>query len=248
MPQFLNNYAMGGLQPTIDDEAVYLAVRMAPNLTNFPAGGALAETTVVANQVHTIASLGMTAGSFHFLFNGYSSVVLTKDSTLAQVQAALDAIYGAGKIVVTGTTDVKGANLVLTWSGAAVAGIPYPLPVIVADTTIVGATLAVTNTTTGSSLGTMVPYVTGGANGSGTAKMLNKYKLSTDAGGNITFGETASGEEFGQTRQTAVAYIAGTFMTEDLPQAGQGVLDATGAAQLGRIVRGGLAVGLLRIG
>jgi hypothetical protein len=142
--------------------------------------------------------------------------------------------------------------MTLTWSGTAMnfANNPVELPTITIVTAFVGATLTIVSTTVGSQLGYYGPYVSGGSNGLGTAKCILKYKCSTDSAGNIVFAETATnGEQFGQSRTTAMAYINGIFRIEDLPLTTingitGGFLDSGALTNLGgRVLEGSIAGG-----
>lgn len=242
-------YALGGLQPYIDpDEGRFFAVRVQPGLINFPAGGVFAESTLNTDAVHTLAANGATAGAFTLTFRGYTTPVgtLTYLSTAAQVAAALNALPSMVGVGVVGSgTAVNGAGAVLTFSGANYTRQPVELPVMTITTAFVTTQPTLVSTTVGSKQGTAVPYVNAGANGSGTAKWLNKYKLSTDSAGNITFGETAVGEEFAQSRLSAPVYYNGKFLVSDLATVAPtgitgGFLDAGAITQLGRLIAGAL--------
>lgn len=84
------------------------------------------------------------------------------------------------------------------------------------------------------------------------AKAINPEKCATDAQGRITLGaETvaaAVGGETGETSLTMQVYYRGEFRTKDLPQGnGAGQLNAAVVADLGRMLRGPLADGLLEV-
>lgn len=256
----VDQFELAGLQPAIyANEAKQIAVRIQPSLVNLPKGTVLGETTLSQDSVHTLAANGASAGTFTLSFRGYTTTVLNFNDSTATVQAALRALPSIGALgVVCGGTAVNGAGMTITWSGTVLnfAKNPVELPTITLVTAFVGATLTIVSTTVGSQLGYYGPYVSGGSNGLGTAKVISKYKMSTDAAGNITFAETASGEQFGQTRLTAPVYISGTFKIEDLPLTTitgitGGFLDTTALTGLGgRILQGSIAggTGLFRIG
>ena len=78
-------------------------------------------------------------------------------------------------------------------------------------------------------------------NGDGTETAIGimMYDVVSDANGNITIG----GGEHGETQLTCPVFVAGTFHTDDLTG-----LDAPAVADLGRMVQGLVADGILRIG
>lgn len=97
--------------------------------------------------------------------------------------------------------------------------------------------------------GTFKAYATAAGDGSGVAKLILEYACATDASGNITFGTTAVGGPFGETRLTAPAYYKGTFKTAELVQSGAGAIDADAVADLNaHLVSGTLADGVIQIG
>jgi hypothetical protein len=81
--------------------------------------------------------------------------------------------------------------------------------------------------------------------GSQTAKAIAQYDMQIDANGLITLssvGSTAGGES-GEKLRAAPAYVSGTFKTTDLTG-----LDAAAVTDLGRLIQGTVADGILRVG
>lgn len=88
--------------------------------------------------------------------------------------------------------------------------------------------------------GTFKAYASGNVDGSETPKCILQYDSATDASGNITFGTTAVGGEFGETHKVAPAYYGGAFKTSELVG-----FDANAATKLGgHLVSGTVADGV----
>jgi hypothetical protein len=92
--------------------------------------------------------------------------------------------------------------------------------------------------------GKFYPYVDGNADGTQTARCILAYDVQTDAGGLVTLSATAAqaGGEHAQKYRTAEVYTAGYFKTTDLTG-----LDAAGITDMGRLISGALADGVLRV-
>jgi hypothetical protein len=90
-------------------------------------------------------------------------------------------------------------------------------------------------------LGTVDAYATGGSNGLNTALGIMVYDVISDASGNITFGTTATGDEFGVEHLSCPVYVKGTFRTNDLTG-----LDAAGVADMNGHLTGTVSDGILR--
>lgn len=244
------NFALGGLQPFGTRVDVHeVAVKIQPGITALAAGAVLGECTTSADAVHTIACPSATSGTFKLSFRGYTTSTLNFNSTASAIATALNALPSIGASGVAGTGNAPNnasSGSVITWSGTLFAKTPVELPTITVVTTF-DVALTIVSTTVGSQAGYYGPYDDSASNGLQVAKALNKYLLSTDGAGNITFADSAVGEEFKQTRMSAPVYTAGEFRCEDLVQSGQGAIDANGVADLGRIVNGTSAYGILRL-
>lgn len=81
-------------------------------------------------------------------------------------------------------------------------------------------------------------YANGNVDGSETAKAIAMYDFTTDGSGNVTIAN-----ETGVTYHTAPVWVAGTFRTTELTG-----LDAAAVTDLGRLLSGTVADGVLRIG
>ena len=247
----VDRFDLTGLQPAYANAlALTHSGVVNPNLTNVLLGTALAENTLNANAVHTIAANGATGGTFTLTWRGYTTTLLNYNDSAATVAAALNALtsMNGGAGVVGSGTAVNGAGLVLTWSGAGYTNKPTELPVLNIVSAFLTTQPTLVSTTAGARKGALTPYVSGGSNGSGVAVGINTYRFSSDAKGNAVFSDSATaGEEFGQKRLTVPYWIKGAFRIEDLVLTGTNALDATGAAQLGKVIRGSLtsAAGIL---
>lgn len=113
---------------------------------------------------------------------------------------------------------------------------------------LAGKFKASTNFTRGTVLGIVTatgayaPYSDAAGDGTNVARAVCKYDIRVDANGRIAYGTDNAIGEHGQTYATAPVYVQGYFKTTDLTG-----LDANGAADLGKIVQGVLADGILRI-
>ncbi|HEU4752570.1 MAG TPA: head decoration protein [Armatimonadota bacterium] len=87
-------------------------------------------------------------------------------------------------------------------------------------------------------------YNNANADGTETARAILPYDVQTDASGNVTYSSTASqaGGEHGQKDTSVPVYVKGTFKTADLTG-----LDAAGVTDLGRLISGTLADGILQL-
>lgn len=80
-------------------------------------------------------------------------------------------------------------------------------------------------------------YDNGNSDGTEVAKVIMQYSCTADSSGNIAIANEASA-----TRKTAPVYIRGYFYCEELTG-----LDTAAVADLGRLVRGVVATGILSI-
>lgn len=183
-----------------------------------------------------------TGGDFTMTFGGQTTAAQALGVNAAALQTALEGLssIGDGNIKVTGGWSVAGAVFRLEFRGALGAQ-------------NVGAVTATTTGLTGGSQAHLVTVTQGGATGTaGTYKAFDndavtgeeravailKYKCVVDSSGNITVG----GGEHGEESLTAPAYVGGFFHTTDLTG-----LDMTAVDQLGRLVSGTVADGVLKV-
>lgn len=85
-------------------------------------------------------------------------------------------------------------------------------------------------------------YNNGNANGTEVAKAILKHDVFVDANGKVTFGAQAGGDSNGVLHESAPAYFEGEFRTTELTG-----LDAAGITDLGRLISGVLADGILKV-
>lgn len=91
--------------------------------------------------------------------------------------------------------------------------------------------------------GTFAPYADANADGTQTARAILPYACATDASGDITLGSASGGDDRQHTLPTVPVYVgAAEFHTTDLTG-----LDAAAVADLGRLVQGTVADGILRL-
>jgi hypothetical protein len=90
--------------------------------------------------------------------------------------------------------------------------------------------------------GTFEDYSNAASDGTEVARAILPYDVKTDADGLITLGDVSTGMEQGQKYRSIDVWITGYFRTTDLTG-----LDANGAVDLGRVVRGTVADGVLRV-
>jgi hypothetical protein len=213
------------------------------------AGQVLGEVQVAAaDEVQTI-TLGGTpnGGTFTLLYpaanggsydaagpiawNGTGSVLA------ANIQAALDALFGTGQVVVTGT-----GPFTLTYSGSQVAKRDLPQPIAVNNLTGTSPTVTPATTTQGSPglVGTFDAYNDALSDGTQVARAVLAAPVRTAPDGTII-------DEFGSPAgYTAEVWVSGDFLCSDLIG-----LDANGAADLGKLLSGSafsVAGAILRIG
>jgi hypothetical protein len=231
-------YTLSGLQPFIrPQDAVSQAFRLQPNLVNLPAGAVLDErTTASASTIWSIA--GTPAGNWTLSFRGHTTAALSSTITAADLRTALNLLPSInGAISAASGGAIGTAAVLLTLGGGSFANSPIELP-----TSNVAMTIGID--TQGGTAGQYGPAATN----STTCRVLNKYTLSTDGAGNITFADSAVAAEWDITRKTAPGYIAGYFDIRDIPQAAitgitGGYLTATTLAALGKMLNGGLTPG-----
>ena len=85
-------------------------------------------------------------------------------------------------------------------------------------------------------------YDNDASDGTEVARAINMFSIAVDASGNVTYGDSATGDEFGAEHLSAPVYVAGAFRCEELTG-----LDANAVADLGRLVEGDTVSGLLHV-
>jgi hypothetical protein len=112
---------------------------------------------------------------------------------------------------------------------AVTESVPFGNSLTIAKGTVLGIVTAT---------GKWAAYDNGAATGLEVARGIAMYNFTTDGSGNVTIAN-----DTGVTYHTAPIYLAGTFRTTELTG-----LDAAAVTDLGRLVAGALADGVLRIG
>lgn len=236
------------IKPIDPEQATTRAVRLPPGV-NYSAGQILEEVaTAAANEVQTITFGGtVTGGTFTLLLpstkgGGFDTIgPITWSGTgatlAANIQAALNAYFGSGQVVVTGT-----GPFTLTYSGSEVASRDVSLPTAINDLTGTSPTVTPAVGTAGS----IGPGVVFQAYSAGNARAVLEGNVRTNAVGEVI-------DEFGSpSGQTTVAFTRGTFIESELIGLNTTAVPDSGTpGPLGRRVGGaslGAAGGLIRVG
>jgi hypothetical protein len=236
-------YKTPKLLPLYDpDRAIELPVNLGPNLT-LVRGTVLGQITAAVNEVQTLTVTGtptggsLTVSIVHPITGATLTFSVAFDSTNAQAQTAARAVLGPN-VTVTGGA-LPGTPLVFTFN-TDFAGMPIAPMTISANGLTGGTNPAGTfaRTTTGRTANTFVAYADGNSDGSQTARCILAYDCATDAGGNITFGNTAGADRY--LTKDAPAYFIGIFATTELIG-----LDAAAVTDLGRLMSGSVSSGVL---
>jgi hypothetical protein len=239
----LYTYSFNWLAPVYDPmNARMLNVQLQAG--TYPRGQVLGQVSPAgANDKQTLTGTA-TTGNFTLTYPGYAYTAppfgatqttgsLPWNATAAQVQAAMDTIFGPGNTLVTGGP-LGSAGVAISYAGA-LAATPIT-PLTVNPGTLAGGTVTNAHTTTGvanSGVFGAYPTVT-------PAKGFLMYPCTVDAAGNIAISLNVPG----LVEPATAMYYAGTFRTEDLVG-----LDAAAVTALGGvIVIGTIAAGVLRIG
>lgn len=90
--------------------------------------------------------------------------------------------------------------------------------------------------------GKYAAYNNANSDGTEVARCILQYACIVDANGNVALGAVSSGDEQGAKLPAAPVWIAGPFRTAELTG-----LDAAGVADLGRLVLGTVADGLIHV-
>lgn len=201
--------------------------------------------TTPTNDVQTVTVTGgPTSGSVILRFweaygGGSGLFTLPWNSSAATAQTAVRAVVGP-HITVTGGP-LPGTPLVFTASGSYVF---MPIDLMEVETSaLAGGTnpaMTIAHTTIGANKGQFGRYTPGASNGLEIARRINAYEVSINGAGDVTFGPVAVEHYNGEVLPAATAYVSGYFDTKELVG-----LDATAVGQLGRLVHGTVADGVL---
>jgi hypothetical protein len=249
MTQVTQRWTQSKLLPVyLPEEAVELPINLAPS-TVFAQGTVLGRVgTAAAADVQTLATATgtITAGTFTLAGTNpvtgapFTTAAIAYNAIASAVATAVQAALGAGITAAGGGGPLPGTPVTLTFGGAAAA-----LPVAalaVANAGLTGGTLGVTHTATGRSVETYAPYADANSDGTQTARCILPYACATDPQGNVTYGAQAGGGFWGESYPCTTAYFAGYFDTSKLVG-----LDANGVADLGKLIAGTVAAGILAV-
>lgn len=233
-----------GIKPAYNDSQARVEnVKLPANVT-YAAGTVLGEL-VGKDAVYSLAVSGSpTGGTFTITYGGQTSAAIAYNATALAVQQALEALssIGVGGVLCSGGP-LPGTAATITFSNQlGKQAITSPTHT---DSFTGGSSpaAAFTSTTVGSSgtPGTFAACVYTNTDGSQVPKAVLQFACATDSSGNITFGGSPSGGEFGQTDLIAPAYFSGTFYTTDLVGMTEQLLSQLGGHYVsGSIANGGI--------
>jgi hypothetical protein len=241
----INIYSGRKLVPIYKPEkADELPINLVPN-QRYERGRVLGHVTTATNDVQTLTITGTPTGgsltirAFDPFGGGSGTFILPYNATNTSAQALIRAVLGP-HITVTGGA-LPGTPLVFTASGSFVS---MPLNLMQVETNgLTGGTSpagAIVHTTIGANTGQFGKYDDTAVNGLQIARRINAYEVAVDSGGNVTFGPVAVEGYNGEVFPAATAYVSGYFDTKELYG-----LDAAAVADLGRLVHGTVADGIL---
>lgn len=223
-------FAVSILQPVQGGPVAKGNVRL-PAQANWVKGtvlGFVTGTGSAASEVHTLTFGGtVSGGTFVLQWAGpvtYTSGAITYSATaatmVANIQAALDALFGAGNTVVAGT-----GPYTVTFA-ADLANKNIPIPTVISSLTGTSPTLTPTETTVGHpGSGLAVPYNDASSDGRQVARCILIADTQTDIAGQLV-------TNIGSSQKTATeVFTQGDFYCSDLTG-----LDANGVADLGRVI------------
>lgn len=223
-----------GLQARHPQDVRRKGVRL-PGGVNFSAGQVLGEfNTAQRNEVQTL-TIAATGGTYQLGLDGQFTTALAFDANAAAIQAAINALLGAGNCTVGGT-----GPFTFTFTGEYGNRNVQLLQINAAAAT--GGTVTVAKTTPGSAgaTGTMTAATSGATDGTQTAKAVLLFNTRTNSRGMVL-------DQWGQeASHDAVVAYTGEFYTADLIG-----LTSTFAGHLGKLVDGSAitdAGAVLRIG
>lgn len=215
--------------------------------------GQLVGYTTAANvndvQTITVDSCTHSTLTLNNLPDG-SSYTAVQDVTPAALTTALQARFGAGSVVVTGTYVAgSGGTYIFTWGGP-YAGRAIPVMTTTGTTFVGGSSPAAVNvhTTTGvGPNGAYSSYTDANSDGTGVAVGILEYGCYVDYTGAVWIGNvTGPVSEFGQSELSAPMWYQGDFDIADLVG-----LDAAAQTDLhANVILGSIssAKGVLHIG
>ena len=244
----VNTFTQARIVPAMFPEDMrQLPVRFAANLV-LGKGRIVAQvTSAAASEVQTLTPGGtLSGGTYTLIVSGAQTDPLAFNANAAAIKAAIEAaltrVYGlpSGTVNVTGGPLNSGVATV-TFTGAC-ANQPQPLIQVINALTGAAPTVTVARTTPGVAQYAFADYNDALATGQQIAKAILPVDIATDPSGRITLGSAPYGSERGGTFNDHAVIIRGIYKTTDLVG-----LDANGVTDLGRLIMGSVADGLLQL-
>jgi hypothetical protein len=238
----VNSFPCAGLQSQFGQESKWISVNITPSVT-LTRGTVLGE--IVLSDVWSLSTGTQGSGTFTLSFGGLTTGANSRTITAGNLQTALRALstIGATGVTVALASGTPGTDAVytITFTGALANTANGDLT---ADFSSLGTpgNASLTHSATGQRLGTYKAYDNNNTDGSQTARGLLQYDVAVDSSGDITFGTSTGGGPFGQKFKSCPMFVEGTFNTADI--AG---LDTNAVADLGRLLKGSVTAGLLRM-
>lgn len=220
-------FSVARLQPGQPNPIPAMSTVRLPGLINWVAGqvlGFVTGTGSAANAVHTLTFTGTpTGGTFRLQWGTDVTAPITWSGTaatlVANTQAALDALLGAGNTVVAGT-----GPYTVTFANE-LTGRAIPIPVVLNAMTGTSPVLTPTLTTAGHpGTGLAGAYTDANSDGTEVARVLLAEATVTNMRGEVVTDRPGH-------YNSAPVYTAGVFYCSDLTG-----LDAAGVADLGRLI------------
>lgn len=213
-----------------------IAVNLAPG--TYAQGQALGRFTQAAtNEVQTLTATGtVSGGTYSLTIDGVTVGPFAHNASVATIQAAINAAFGAGQIAVGGGA-FPGTPLTFTFTGV-YAGTNVPT-IAVTSAVTGGGSIAMAQTTAGApGPGKYGAYADANSDGTGVFVGLLKYACTVLQDGTVQIGERPYAGA--SAMLTAPIYVAGYFHSSDVTG-----LDAAALADVGgHFIEGGLSGGV----
>lgn len=223
-------------------------VKLAASL-NLAKGTVLGEKVGTNSKQTLTISGGPTGGTFTLTLSGQTTAAIAYNAEADVVQAAIEALsnVGSGNVRVT-EGPFPGEPMTVEFIGAKGGQVVATMTHTDSLTGGSSPAVAVASIQAGAagSAGTYAPYAYTNTDGTQTPKVILAYDAVTDASGNITQSSDSgrtSGDEFGVTENTVMAYEAGEFLTSQLVGFDTHALDLMRA----RLVQGTINSGVVRL-
>ena len=205
----IRHYSGYEVQPVIPDDGISLPVQLGRNLT-LAAGQILGQVGSAINHTFTITKTGsVTGGTFALgslvnpAANGSEGLgEIAYNVSNQELQDALEAVFGAGNVRVSGTALPTGP-LTIELIGT-LAGIPTSTPTINSTGVAGGGSLAITESAVGQTAGTFVPV--------STLRVANPT-----AAPNVTVVTDGAGTIAAGAHAFAITYLTGSGETAPSP-------------------------------